>query len=89
MFLIDLPRLDKGEEIQKGKMTFFGRELIHFLEAMGLDDEIVDSIHKFDFSETKGLAFVHSMFVLAFSISSSRLFEVQSLTQEQRRPSCR
>ncbi len=46
-------------------MTFFGKELIHFLEAMGLQRDIVLSLYNFDFSETKSLAFIHSMLVQA------------------------
>lgn len=49
-------------------MTFFGKELIHFLEAMGLQQDVVQSLYKFDFSETKDLAFVHSMFVLTMRL---------------------
>lgn len=63
MFLIDLPKSDGDERTTRDSLTFFGKELVHFLEAMGLQQEIVDSVYKFDFSETKGLAFVHSMFV--------------------------
>ena len=55
-------------------MTFFGKELVHFVEAMGLQQEIVDSLYKFDFSETKGFAFVHSMLVLSIRASISEGF---------------
>lgn len=71
MFLIDLPKSDKAERTTRDNMPFFGKELVHFLEAMGLQQEIVDSVYKFDFSETKSLAFVHSMSVLSFLSSSS------------------
>jgi len=66
VFLIDLPRLDEEDRTSTDSMTFFGNELIHFIEAMGLQQEVIQSVYKFDFSETKGLAFVHSMFVLAY-----------------------
>ncbi len=42
-------------------MTLFGTELIYFLEAMGLEHNIIDSIYHFDFTATKDLAFVHSV----------------------------
>ena len=34
VFLVDLPRLPKGQTTELEDMTFFGRELIHFLQAM-------------------------------------------------------
>ncbi|KAL9602859.1 MAG: hypothetical protein Q9219_001554 [cf. Caloplaca sp. 3 TL-2023] len=58
VFLIDLPRLSAG---QVHKVTQFGHELVYFLEAMGLDQVIVDSIRHFDFSATEDLAFVHTI----------------------------
>ena len=69
-------------------MTFFGKELVHFIEAMGLQQEIVDSVYKFDFSETKGLAFIHSMsvspglplLIRAFSYPSINAETVAALT---------
>lgn len=64
VFIIDLPRRDEKElSKQQPAMTSFGEELIHFVQAMGLQQEVVQSLSKFDFSETAGLAFVHSMFV--------------------------
>lgn len=62
VFLIDLPRLPATHaEKPLNQMTSFEIELINFLEAMGLDEKIVQSIHQFDFSRTKDLAFVHSI----------------------------
>lgn len=62
VFLIDLPRLQANHEKPPlNKMTSFARELIYFLEAMGLDGKIVQSILHFDFSRTEDLAFVHSI----------------------------
>lgn len=62
VFLIDLPRLPANhEKLPLNKMTSFARELIYFLEAMGLDGKIVQSILQFDFSRTEDLAFVHSI----------------------------
>lgn len=39
----------------------FGRELLYFLRAQGLDTSIIDSLCAFDFSATKGIAFVHTI----------------------------
>ena len=61
VFLIDLPRLEEGRRTTVEAMTFFGTELIYFLEAMGLERSIIDSIYLFDFTATKDLAFVHSI----------------------------
>ncbi|KAG6991123.1 hypothetical protein G7Y79_00057g091050 [Physcia stellaris] len=60
-FIIDLPRLKEGQSTAEEEMTFFGRELIYFLKAMGLDPTIIQSIYKFDFSATSDLAFVHTI----------------------------
>ena len=62
VFLIDLPRCSPNHTKQNtNQMTSFGRELIYFLEAMGLDAKIIQSILNFDFSRTEDLAFVHSI----------------------------
>ena len=61
MFIIDLPRLEEGEDTSRENMTSFGRELVHFLEAMGLQQKVIESVHKFDFSKTEGFAFVHTI----------------------------
>ena len=61
VFLIDLPRLPEDQRTTPKDMTFFGTELIYFLEAMGLEQTIVDSMYKFDFTATKNLAFVHNI----------------------------
>ncbi|KAL9033085.1 MAG: hypothetical protein Q9180_006139, partial [Flavoplaca navasiana] len=58
VFLIDLPRLaPKTTTLASPTMTNFGEDLIHFLEAMGLEKSIIDSMHHFDFTATKDLAF--------------------------------
>ena len=61
VFLIDLPRLEKNETTAVDDMTFFEKELIHFLTAMGLQQEIIYSVHNFNFSTTKDYAFVHTI----------------------------
>ncbi|KIM95009.1 hypothetical protein OIDMADRAFT_134826 [Oidiodendron maius Zn] len=59
-FLIDLPRLPEGE-MEGGGLTEFGKELFHFAQAMGLDEKLINSLRRFDFSRTSHLAFVHSI----------------------------
>lgn len=65
-FLIDLPRLeDTKEPLDKARerLTFFGKELVYFLEAKGLDRDVINGVLGFDFSATEGIAFVHTMWV--------------------------
>ena len=61
VFLIDLPRLDEPKATSRGELTCFAQELIHFVEAMGLERTIIDSLSHFDFSSTTDLAFVHTI----------------------------
>lgn len=61
VFVIDLPRLSDSHRTTAENMTFFGRELIHFLKALGLEQSIIDSIYNFDFTATKDLAFIHTI----------------------------
>ena len=65
LFLIDLPRIDDSKpstpEIAKGRLTFFGQELLYFLEAMGLEQDVIRGVLQFDFAATENLAFVHTM----------------------------
>lgn len=61
VFVIDLPRLEGNRSARAEDMTFFGRELIYFLQAMGLQQEIVGSVYNFDFTATKDYAFVHTI----------------------------
>lgn len=61
VFLIDLPRLAGDQASTRENMTVFGQDLIYFLEAMGLDQKVIESIYKFDFSKTHNLAFVHTI----------------------------
>lgn len=61
LFLIDLPRLPPGESTIAEAMTPFGQDLIYFLNAMGLDASIIQSLSHFDFSATRDHAFVHTI----------------------------
>ena len=61
VFLIDLPRLPGHRQTAKAELTSFGNDLIYFLHAMGLEETVVQSVHNFDFSKTKELAFVHTV----------------------------
>ncbi|KAL8958015.1 MAG: hypothetical protein Q9183_005919 [Haloplaca sp. 2 TL-2023] len=61
VFVIDLPRLPDNSRKESQEMTDFGKDLIYFLNAMGLEKSIINSLHHFDFSATEDLAFVHSI----------------------------
>ncbi|UPX17326.1 uncharacterized protein EKO05_0007690 [Ascochyta rabiei] len=61
VFVIDLPRRADGIVGSKEELTPFGYELIYFLEAQKLDRRVVEGVLKFDFSQTRHLAFVHSI----------------------------
>lgn len=57
VFLIDLPRIEKPRE----QTTFFQTNLMGYLDAVGLDQSLRQSLVNFDFSRTRDLAFVHSI----------------------------
>jgi len=61
VFLIDLPRRADGKAGSKENLTFFGRELLFFLEQLDLWDKARDGILNFDFSQTENMAFIHSV----------------------------
>jgi hypothetical protein len=61
VFLIDLPRR-KDSVSSTDDLTFFGKELMYFLEKQGLQENAREGVLKFDFSNTEHLAFVHSSF---------------------------
>jgi hypothetical protein len=62
LFLIDLPRLKDGTKGSKEDLTFFGKELLYFLEKMELQQNMRDGVLNFDFSDTGHLAFIHTAF---------------------------
>ncbi|KAH0556793.1 hypothetical protein GP486_005419 [Trichoglossum hirsutum] len=61
VFMIDLPRLTDEGVANIEDLTFFGEELVHFLQAMEIDKTVIKGLLKFDFRETSDLAFVHTM----------------------------
>ncbi|RYP10087.1 hypothetical protein DL764_000878 [Monosporascus ibericus] len=60
VFLIDLPRRD-ATVLNRSKPTLFEEELCYFLRAQGLDEAVVKSLAKYDFSATARYGFVHCM----------------------------
>lgn len=60
VFIIDLPKLSDHDQ-EKATLTTFGQDLSYFLTEQGLDDKLVESLKKYDFSETNRYGFVHSM----------------------------
>lgn len=62
VFLIDLPPLAEGASFIP---TSFSTELFRFLRALGLEDRLVSTLEKYDFSETRRYGFVHTMYALS------------------------
>lgn len=60
-FMIDLPRLPEGQKTELEDLTFFGRELMYFLEKQGLAEEVRSGVLNFDFAATSNMAFVHTV----------------------------
>ncbi|RYP16270.1 hypothetical protein DL765_005238 [Monosporascus sp. GIB2] len=58
VFLIDLPRRDTTV-LNRNKPTLFEEELCYFLRAQGLDEALVKSLARYDFSATARYGFVH------------------------------
>ncbi|KAK3953620.1 tyrosyl-DNA phosphodiesterase-domain-containing protein [Pseudoneurospora amorphoporcata] len=59
LFIIDLPVLDDPDIT--GELTPFGEELSYFLKAKQLDDGLIRSLKKYDWTETRRYGFVHSI----------------------------
>ncbi|KAI1420591.1 tyrosyl-DNA phosphodiesterase-domain-containing protein [Xylaria sp. FL1777] len=57
VFLIDLPTTTDPAN----QLTMFGQELCYFLTASGLDESLVKSLSKYDFSETSQYRFIHTI----------------------------
>ncbi|KAI0526361.1 tyrosyl-DNA phosphodiesterase-domain-containing protein [Xylaria bambusicola] len=57
VFLIDLPTTTKSET----PPTMFNQELCYFLTACGLDSTLINSLSKYDFSETSQYRFIHTI----------------------------
>lgn len=61
VFLIDLPLKSASDQGQQ--TTMFLTNMQQYLLAMGVDDGMIASLSKYDFSRTKSLGFVYSMYV--------------------------
>ncbi|KAL9095372.1 MAG: hypothetical protein Q9165_002243 [Trypethelium subeluteriae] len=61
VFLIDLPRLPDNQRTGREELTPFGVELMYFVDAMGMQEDVKDGLLKFDFAKTKHLGFVHTI----------------------------
>ncbi|KAL0473686.1 tyrosyl-DNA phosphodiesterase [Neurospora intermedia] len=59
LFIIDLPLLDDPDVTRE--LTPFGEELLYFLKAKQLDDGLIRSLKKYDWTETRRYGFVHSI----------------------------
>lgn len=61
VFVIDLPKIEDAAKRAVNTLTPFGEDMTYFLEAQGVDDGLIRSLAKYDFSETARYGFVHSM----------------------------
>ncbi|KAF8472513.1 tyrosyl-DNA phosphodiesterase-domain-containing protein [Kalaharituber pfeilii] len=62
VFLIDLPRIPRSEpQVESSEFTFFAKELIYFCQKSGFPDNILEALHRVDYSKTSHLAFIHSI----------------------------
>lgn len=61
VFLIDLPRIEDPASRATNTLTAFGEELSYFLEAQGVEQNMIRSLRNFDFSETSRYGFVHTI----------------------------
>ncbi|GAA86314.1 tyrosyl-DNA phosphodiesterase domain protein [Aspergillus luchuensis IFO 4308] len=59
VFLIDLPKKNGAEK----PTTHFYEDLVHFLKASTLHENVIAKLDSFDFSKTSKYAFVHTMYV--------------------------
>lgn len=58
-FLIDLPR--KATTTSVGSTTAFQEDLVYFLRASTLHDNIISRLDEYDFSQTSHIMLVHTM----------------------------
>jgi hypothetical protein len=57
VFLIDLPKLESPNLEQ----TFFLEELLYFCSEQNIPLSVINELVSYDFSETKQMAFVHTI----------------------------
>lgn len=60
VFLIDLPKKSQESPGNDSKTAFY-EDLVHFLKASTVNENIIAKLEKFDFSKTARYAFVHTM----------------------------
>lgn len=59
VFLIDLPK--RGDKSPEASKTAFYEDLVDFLQASTLHQNVIAKLESFDFSQTEHIAFVHTM----------------------------
>ncbi|KAL5339681.1 tyrosyl-DNA phosphodiesterase-domain-containing protein [Aspergillus crustosus] len=60
VFLIDLPKKDPSSTTNEPKTNFY-TDLVHFLKATTLHENVIAKLENFDFSKTSRFAFVHTI----------------------------
>lgn len=61
VFLIDLPKKEPAKQTSTEDFTPFGEDLSFFLRAQGVSETMINTLHKYDFSETERYGFVHTI----------------------------
>ncbi|KAL8303793.1 hypothetical protein RB597_004822 [Gaeumannomyces tritici] len=61
VFIIDLPPVGDLAGSEGNTLTSFGEDLCYFLKAQGLEESLIKSLRKYDFTETSRYGFVHSI----------------------------
>jgi hypothetical protein len=77
VFLIDLPEKDGSTS---DCSTSFYKDLVYFLKASTLHENIIRKLEDFDFSKTSQFAFVHTMYVSLAKYGSLLIFLVVART---------
>ncbi|KAL4872052.1 hypothetical protein BDV12DRAFT_162942 [Aspergillus spectabilis] len=60
VFLVDLPKKDPSTTTSEPKTNFY-TDLIYFLKATALHEDVIAKLDNFDFSKTAQFAFVHTI----------------------------
>lgn len=68
VFIIDLPKISTKDIAESPKTAFF-EELAFFLKASTIHDNIITKLSNFDFTQTTGYRFVHTMYVGSFFLT--------------------
>lgn len=61
VFLVDLPKREAGIDGEQSAGIPFLRSMLYFLKAMGVQEDVMKKVQRFDFSKLAQIGFVHSI----------------------------